>query len=105
MLPPVPAISQESESSSSLENHEQEAVNANITSVKGDREELSGDDDSNRSTSVPRENEVASPQVAIKDNKSLVSRGFLNTSTDDDSLVNHHFLESASSLRLQGRKG
>jgi len=101
MLPPAPAISQESESSSSLENHEQEAVNANITSVKGDREELSGDDDSNRSTSVPRENEVASPQVAIKDNKSLVSRGFLNTSTDDDSLVNHHFLESASSLRLQ----
>jgi hypothetical protein len=87
MLPPVPAISQESENSSTLESHEQEVVKG------GDLSE--NDDGSNRSTSVPRENEAASPQIA----KSLVPKGFLNTSTDDDSLVNHHFLGPASSLR------
>jgi len=90
MLPPVPAIGQESDSSSAVENHGQEAV---ISYAKGDRDQLSENDDiSNRSTSVPRENEVASPQVT----KSLAPRGFLNTSTDDDSLVNHHFIDSST---------
>jgi len=101
MLPPVAAIGQESDNSSAIENHEQDAVNVY---AKGDHAPLSENDDaSNRSTSVPRENEVASPQIAIKE-KSLVPRGFLNTSTDDDSLVNHHFVDSTNSLREEANK-
>jgi len=93
MLPPVAAIGQESDSSSAIENHGQEAVNVY---AKGDHAQLSENDDgSHRSTSVPRDNEGASPQIFTKE-KSLVPRGFLNTSTDDDSLVNHHFVDSNS---------
>jgi len=102
MLPPKEILSDESSEVSFLaENEDFIADQKDNKPLEIGSEILSNGNSSNKSTSVPQE--CLSP---LKSGGNIFPNGFLNTSTDDDSLVNHRFnfkrqAENVTSKRIK----
>jgi len=107
MLPPSETPTDESSEGSFIAENEELLFDDNQMTKHTDNkpleigsEVLSNENSSNKSTSVPQD--CLSP---LKSSGNILPNGFLNTSTDDDSLVNHRFsFNKQSNILSKGNK-